>query len=447
MKYFLILCVLLFTACSTKRDMEFPSLYQSLHVKEKKISFDYEWWREYKDTTLNYLVAKALKENVSLKQGELNIKKSILSLDTNSLELMPSFSGALNSSVSRKIDKGKADFSYGGNLSLSYQLDIWGKIKKSYEAKEFVLKATQEELRALNLTIIDKIINTYFNLAYINDAQKLTEQNLQNYQKIYELTNAKYEHGKVDILEVQQAKESLLTAQNSLIQLKSQALSLKQELRDILNQKPYEKLNLSVASLQDIHALHVSLDIPFYALSLRPDLKAAELNLKAKFKEAQASEKSLYPTITLGASLSSKANEAKDIFRLNLLGGNVQINLPFLDYSRVKNSIQVSKLEYETSQLSFQESITKALNELDKLYKNHQLLQQNYDNFQERYRVQKEIMMYQKARYEFGKSSFDDFLNALNSQRNLEQSLIYQKYLILQSENKIFQALGGKIGA
>lgn len=447
MKYFLILCVLLFTACSTKRDMEFPSLYQSLHVKEKKISFDYEWWREYKDTTLNYLVAKALKENVSLKQGELNIKKSILSLDTNSLELMPSFSGALNSSVSRKIDKGKADFSYGGNLSLSYQLDIWGKIKKSYEAKEFVLKATQEELRALNLTIIDKIINTYFNLAYINDAQKLTEQNLQNYQKIYELTNAKYEHGKVDILEVQQAKESLLTAQNSLIQLKSQALSLKQELRDILNQKPYEKLNLSVASLQDIHALHVSLDIPFYALSLRPDLKAAELNLKAKFKEAQASEKSLYPTITLGASLSSKANEAKDIFRLNLLGGNVQINLPFLDYSRVKNSIQVSKLEYETSQLSFQESITKALNELDKLYKNHQLLQQNYDNYQERYRVQKEIMMYQKARYEFGKSSFDDFLNALNSQRNLEQSLIYQKYLILQSENKIFQALGGKIGA
>lgn len=447
MKYFLILCVLLFTACSTKRDMEFPSLYQSLHVKEKKISFDYEWWREYKDTTLNYLVAKALKENVSLKQGELNIKKSILSLDTNSLELMPSFSGALNSSVSRKIDKGKADFSYGGNLSSSYQLDIWGKIKKSYEAKEFVLKATQEELRALNLTIIDKIINTYFNLAYINDAQKLTEQNLQNYQKIYELTNAKYEHGKVDILEVQQAKESLLTAQNSLIQLKSQALSLKQELRDILNQKPYEKLNLSVASLQDIHALHVSLDIPFYALSLRPDLKAAELNLKAKFKEAQASEKSLYPTITLGASLSSKANEAKDIFRLNLLGGNVQINLPFLDYSRVKNSIQVSKLEYETSQLSFQESITKALNELDKLYKNHQLLQQNYDNYQERYRVQKEIMMYQKARYEFGKSSFDDFLNALNSQRNLEQSLIYQKYLILQSENKIFQALGGKIGA
>lgn len=447
MKYFLILCVLLFNACSTKRDTEFPSLYQSLHVKEKKISFDYEWWREYKDTTLNYLVAKALKENVSLKQGELNIKKSILSLDTNSLELMPSFSGALNSSVSRKIDKGKADFSYGGNLSLSYQLDIWGKIKKSYEAKEFVLKATQEELRALNLTIIDKIINTYFNLAYINDAQKLTEQNLQNYQKIYELTNAKYEHGKVDILEVQQAKESLLTAQNSLIQLKSQALSLKQELRDILNQKPYEKLNLSVASLQDIHALPVSLDIPFYALSLRPDLKAAELNLKAKFKEAQASEKSLYPTITLGASLSSKANEAKDIFRLNLLGGNVQINLPFLDYSRVKNSIQVSKLEYETSQLSFQESITKALNELDKLYKNHQLLQQNYDNYQERYRVQKEIMMYQKARYEFGKSSFDDFLNALNSQRNLEQSLIYQKYLILQSENKIFQALGGKIGA
>lgn len=447
MKYFLILCVLLFSACSTKRDMEFPSLYQSLHVKEKKISFDYEWWREYKDTTLNYLVAKALKENVSLKQGELNIKKSILSLDTNSLELMPSFSGALNSSVSRKIDKGKADFSYGGNLSLSYQLDIWGKIKKSYEAKEFVLKATQEELRALNLTIIDKIINTYFNLAYINDAQKLTEQNLQNYQKIYELTNAKYEHGKVDILEVQQAKESLLTAQNSLIQLKSQALSLKQELRDILNQKPYEKLNLSATSLQDIHALHVSLDIPFYALSLRPDLKAAELNLKAKFKEAQASEKSLYPTITLGASLSSKANEAKDIFRLNLLGGNVQINLPFLDYSRVKNSIQVSKLEYEISQLSFQESITKALNELDKLYKNHQLLQQNYDNYQERYRVQKEIMMYQKARYEFGKSSFDDFLNALNSQRNLEQSLIYQKYLILQSENKIFQALGGKIGA
>lgn len=447
MKYFLILCVLLFSACSTKRDMEFPSLYQSLHVKEKKISFDYEWWREYKDTTLNYLVAKALKENVSLKQGELNIKKSILSLDTNSLELMPSFSGALNSSVSRKIDKGKADFSYGGNLSLSYQLDIWGKIKKSYEVKEFVLKATQEELRALNLTIIDKIINTYFNLAYINDAQKLTEQNLQNYQKIYELTNAKYEHGKVDILEVQQAKEGLLTAQNSLIQLKSQALSLKQELRDILNQKPYEKLNLSVASLQDIHALHVSLDIPFYALSLRPDLKAAELNLKAKFKEAQASEKSLYPTITLGASLSSKANEAKDIFRLNLLGGNVQINLPFLDYSRVKNSIQVSKLEYETSQLSFQESITKALNELDKLYRNHQLLQQNYDNYQERYRVQKEIMMYQKARYEFGKSSFDNFLNALNSQRNLEQSLIYQKYLILQSENKIFQALGGKIGA
>lgn len=445
MKYLLMLCVLLFTACSTKRDSQFPSLNKALHVKGEKISLEHEWWREYGQKELNFLIARALKQNISLKQGALNIKKSMLNLDASSLELLPSFSGGASSSVSRKIDKGKASFSHGANFSLSYQLDIWGKIKDKYEAQEYLYKATKEELRSLKLSTINKIINLYFNLAYINDTQKLTKQNLKNYKKTYDLTHAKFEYGRADELELSQAEESLLEMENSLTKLQSQALHVKQNLRDILNLKPHEKLNLDNISLKEIKALHVSLETPFIALSKRPDLKATELRLRAAFIEEKASEKNLYPTISLGASLSSQGKAIKDVFSFNLLSGNLRVNLPFLDYKRVQNNIKVSKIEYETRKLSFEETLTKALNELDTLYKEHEFLKKNYQTQQKKQKIQTDITHYQKTRYEYGKSPFGSYLRALTAQTNSKQTLIHQKYLILQNENKIFHALGGKM--
>lgn len=449
MRYFIIFCVLLFTACSTKKNTDFPSLNQALHVKKKEQNdqalIEQKWWRDFGQKELNALIERALKNNLNVKQGKLSIEKSLLNLQSDKLSLLPRFSGNLGSNFSRKIDRGESKVSYGGNLALSYEVDILNKIQDKYEAGEQRVIASKEELKALKLTIVQKIINLYFNMAYLNDSLKLTQKSIQNYTKFHEITKAKYQFGKATLLETEQTKEALIDIKLSLAKLKSQQLSIKQELKNILNLKPHEKLPPLNATLKHIKPLHVKKDIPFFALLVRPNLKQAEANLRAKFIDDKAIKKSIYPTITLGGGISSQGKNLKDIFSFKFLSGNLQINLPFLDYNRVKNSIKASKIEYESAKLSFEQSITKALNELDTLYKEHFILETSYKSHQAQYDIQRKITQSQKDRYELGRSSLGDFLLATNKELSLKQNIKYQKYLILQSENRIFHALGGKI--
>ncbi len=228
-----------------------------------------------------------------------------------------------------------------------------------------------------------------------------------------------------------------------MISYQSQLQVAETTLRNLLNLQPQQNLEPIALDLKVLKLQEVNLNIPLSAIANRPDLKAYQYRLTSAFKNVSAMEKSWYPSITLGASLKTGGNDT-NLFDVPLTAGNISINLPFLDWNRVKWNVKLSEAAYETAKLNFQQGITTALNEINGNYQAYRLAQQSYANLNKKYQYDKTISNTYRLQYNAGVSQMKDWLAALTTEQASELSILQAKYDLLRYENAIYQSMAGR---
>ncbi len=403
-----------------------------------------EWWQVYQSSQLNALMEQALANNVDLRQAAINVNKALYQANILGANLVPSFNGSLGAKTAKNLKSGGSSNSFSSELGLSYELDLWQKLNAQADAQVWEYQATQEDLASTRLTLVNNVADAYFNIAYINEAIVLTEKSIQQYQEIARIAGAKYKYGKVSSSEPTQANQSLLSAQNSLLSLKSSRDTLEETLRNLLNLKPGEEIAANPANYRLLPAKGVNLDVPISVLANRPDLRAAEYRLQSAMRSVDAQKRSWYPSITLGASLSTSSSKARTMFDIPFLGGSAQINLPFLDWQTLKWEDKTAEANFDSARLNFEQALTTALNEVNSNYLQYQSSSQTLANQQQRYTLDQKNSRYYEARYRYGKNELKDWLEALNSEYSSAQSLLNQRYEVLKYENMIYKAMAGR---
>ncbi len=433
--------------CATTNNPD-QRLQQRLQLTQQimdRYQIDSNWWTIYGDNELNKLIELALANNIDFAQSAINVNKALYQANLIGEDLVPSFSGGASGSASKNIKQGgDSNRSVGGNLSLSYELDLWQKIADTASAKEWEYKATVQDLETARLSLINSVVDAYYQLVYLNEAIAVTEQSIKNYQQISELVSFKYQYGKVSALDPAQATQSVLSANNNLIDLKNQQKTAEQTLRNLLNLKPEDKLTINYPSLLGLALPEVDLNVPLSVLANRPDLKAAEYRLEEASLNKQATDKSWYPTVTLGAAINSSSDKVNTAFNVPFASGNVSIDLPFLQWNKVRWNIKLSEAEYESVRLSFEQSLTTALNEVDTYYYSYSRTKDTLNNTEEKYKYDQQISQYYDDRYQQGAGEISDWLNALNTETNSKISLINNRYKLIQYENMLYKAMAGR---
>ncbi|MFD1259285.1 toxin/drug exporter TdeA [Entomomonas asaccharolytica] len=433
--------------CATTNNPD-QQLQQRLQLTQQVIDryqIDTNWWTIYGDNELNKLIELALTNNIDFAQSAINVNRALYQANLIGEDLVPSFSGGTSGSASKNIKHGgDSNRNVSGNLSLSYELDLWQKIADTASAKEWEYKATVQDLETARLSLINSVVDAYYQLVYLNEAIIVTEQSIKNYQQINELVSFKYQYGKVSALDPAQATQSVLSANNNLIDLKNQQKTAEQTLRNLLNLKPEDKLTINYPSLLGLTLPEVDLNVPLSVLANRPDLKAAEYRLEEASLNKQATDKSWYPTITLGAAINSSSDKVNTAFNVPFASGNVSIDLPFLQWNKVRWNIKLSEAEYESVRLSFEQSLTTALNEVDTYYYSYSRTKDTLANTEEKYKYDQQISQYYDDRYQQGAGEISDWLNALNTETNSKISLINNRYKLIQYENMLYKAMAGR---
>ncbi len=437
----------LLAGCSNVRAPE-QNLNERLQFNQEVASryqLNDKWWTIYQDAQLNQLVQTALDNNIDLAKSAINVNKALYQANLLGADLVPSFSGKVTASTSKNVKTSEpSSRSFGGNLSLSYELDLWRKLADSADAQQWEYKASIEDLQAAKLTLINNVVDAYYHLAYLQGAIGVAEQNISYYQKIVNLTQIKHKSGKIDSHNTVQANQSLLSARNSLLDLQTQRKNTEQTLRNLLNLKPGDSLDDRYPDLLKVNLTQVDLNVPLSVLANRPDLRAAEFRLQKAFKNARASEKSWYPGISLGAALNTSSDHAKSAFNVPFTSGNVGISLPFLQWNTIKWNVKLSEAEYESTRLNFEQALTTALNEVDTYNNNYRNTRATLDNITKKYALDSKNSQYYKIRYQNGANELSDWLDALNTENTSRQSVLNNRYQIIQQENMIYKAMGGR---
>ncbi|WP_169974761.1 MULTISPECIES: TolC family protein [unclassified Campylobacter] len=438
--------VILFSGCAVKSiNEDFSDILLDENLS-KEYQLKSNWWEDYNQPYLNELVELGLKNSINLAKAAISINKALAQVGLIKSELMPKFNANLGIETSRDISKNDTfKESYNSGFSLSYEIDLFKKLSDSKDAAIWELQATKFDLEAAKLTLINSIIDRYFEILYLKESLKFYEISLQNYVQLEAIIRAKFELGKTDELSLKQVQSSILNVKNRILNLNRNLNLAEQTLRNLLSVKPEFEFKINEILLSDINFLGINLDVPLYAISNRPDLKAAISRIEESLLNVKVSEKSFYPSLTLGASISSRGDRAKDAFKFQFLGGNLAINLPFLNYSRLKNSLKISEYNFENMKLNYEEKLVAALNEVDLGYKNWQKDREIFANYEKQMQNLRYIRDMYKIKFDLGKTELKNFLEAKNNEIDMQNSLLLQRYKILQDEINVFKAMAGKI--
>ena len=403
-----------------------------------------EWWRGYNESRLNELIGLALKNNIDLAKSAIAVNKALAQAGVLQADLVPSFNANLGAETGKNIKTGGSwSESYKSGVSLSYEIDLWRKLANSADAAMWEANATKYDLEAARLALINSVADAYFEAKYQKESINLYEKTLKNYEELEAIIKAKFELGKEEELSLKQIKSSVISAKNRILNASKSLDAAEKTLRNLLNVRPEFELNLS-GNLSDIQPQGANLNVPLYVIGARPDLQAAISRIKEALLEVKVSEKSFYPSITVGAGLSGSGDSASEGLKLNFLSGNIAINLPFLNYSKLKSKLKISELEFEAMKLNYAQTLTTALNEIDAGYKNMQKDEAVLRNLNENLRNLSSISDIYKFKYDYGKTELKNYLEAQNSLLEGRISALAQKYKILQDEIGIYKATAGK---
>ena len=389
---------------------------------------DSEWWKTYHDENLNKLVAVALENNIDLKKSAITVNKALYEANLLGQNLVPEFSGSLGASVSNNMKAGQTSHNYTSELGVSYEIDLWRKLSSAASAQEWEYKATQQDMETTRLALINNVVDSYFHLVYLNQAIRVTEENIGFYTQLLQIINNKFTSGKVDALEPLTAEKSLLASRNSLMTLENNRKTVEQTLRNLLNLRPGDKLDIKTADILMTPATNVDLNVPISALGLRPDVKAAEYRIQSAFLDWESVKASVYPSVTIGSTLSTASNKSSSMFNVPFLGGTVNINLPFLQWNKIKWNIKISEADFENARLNLTSSVNTALNEVDTYYYSYEKSVSLLDNLSRRYDNDAKISVYNRMRYEAGATELKDWLDAKTSENSSMLSLLEGKY-------------------
>ena len=400
--------------------------YQNYAEITKQFNVKENWWALYNDSQLNRVVEQALVNNKDLAKASVAVNRALYNANLAGANLIPAFSGSTQSSASKNVKTGGSSaVSHQGALNVSYTLDLWQRLANTADAAEWSHKATAEDLEATKLSLINSVVTTYYQIAYLNDAISTTEETIKYYNDISSIMQRRLSQGVADSASVDQAQQAVLTARNNLINYQTQRKTAEQTLRNLLNLKPEEALNINFP-----HILNVK-NVGY------------QYRLSSAFKNAKATEKGWFPEVTLGGSLTSSGTKVGNALHNPVGTGLIGISLPFLNWNTVKWNVKISEADYETARLNYEQSITKALNDVDTNYFAYTQAQSAFANLQKTHSYNQRITKYYRDRYNAGVSELREWLAAANTEKSSQLSILNAKYNIIQAENAVYSSMAG----
>lgn len=402
-----------------------------------------EYWKKFSDEKLNAVMEEALKNNFDLKLSYVAVQKALLSADLTHTERHPTAQASLGATSKRALEyHDKWHKNSSGSFSVSYQLDLFGKLKAADEASLETYKATAYDYLSMRLTVIESTAFAYWNYAYQRELYEIGLQDLKDSDMRLELVNHKYSAGAADRLDLDDAKINHLKVLRTLDSRKAEFEKAKTALAVLLGKTP--DTDFDVASLDDSVIPVFSLEVPSMLLSRRPDLMEDEALLKKAYASSNEAKMAFFPDIKFTASAQS--GDSYSLFRflqnpVAALGGAV--TFPFVNFNKLSVEHNRSLKDIDTAELRFVSDYINAVKEVYDDLESIRYFRNNLLNYKESYELSVNNYERYRVRYASGLVSISDFLSAADTMRNAKANYLEAKLYNLRTTLSLMTALGG----
>ena len=338
--------------------------YRTDQLPQDSLSIANLSWKElFTDPILQEYIEEGLTNNMDIRIAMQQIAMAEAYVKQGKAGYLPSLNVNANAAHQKLSANGQGmgsassinQFELSGGLS--WEIDIWGKIRSIKRASEATYLQSVAAHQAVKSRLIANIAATYYQLLAVDEQIRVTEETIKTRTRSLETTIALKNAGNVTEVGVKQTEAQLYSAQAILIDLKAQSRLIENTMSILLGSNP-QVINRSTLEVQSID-IPYELGVPSQLLSNRPDVMSAEYGLMNAFEMTNVARSSFYPSLTLNASGGFQSFELDKLLNVNSLfasvvGGLVQ---PILNNRRIRTQYEVSQAQQEQALLQFKYSL------------------------------------------------------------------------------------------
>jgi NodT family efflux transporter outer membrane factor (OMF) lipoprotein len=449
---------------------------------------DVTWWRRFNDPVLTSLEERAARANLSLRTATVRLAQARAQRGIVGADQFPLLRG--NASYTRAKPSEKGVFSImshllggGGTASTasgagagtaasgtgigvvgipaanikpfnlwqygfdaSWELDLWGRVRREVESADANVEASAEAYRDLLLSVLAEVARDYIELRRIQRSLTIAQENLATAQESLTLTEQRAASGLVSDLDVAEARTQLATIQAQIPQLEQQEVETVNQLGLLLGEPP-RTLQAELTAPRPVPPIppRVPIGLPSELARRRPDIRQAEAQLHAATADIGVAVADFYPRITLSGSLGLQALQFKDLgnwaARQYALGPS--LTLPIFEGGRLKATLELREAQQQETAIAYHNTVLQAWHEVDNALTAYADEQRRNDALAKAVQSSREALSLARRRYRVGVS---DFLPVLDAQRTLlqtEQDYTNSTSTLATNLVALYKALGG----
>lgn len=407
------------------------------------------WWSTLNDAELSNLIDRAVQGNLDLREAKARVREARARRGASAADQFPSVEATASASRNRSSQAtgvGAVQTLYSAGFDASWELDLFGGKRRSVEASQADLEASEEDRSDVLVTLTAEVALNYIDVRSYQARLAVAESNRDAQQETYQITQWRYEAGLTTELDVEQAKSNLEQTRAQIPALQTGLAAAKNRIAVLLGNHP-GSLDKELSERKPIPAasIEIAVGVPAEVLRNRPDVRRVERKLAAQTARIGVAIAELYPKLSLTGSIGLEALSPGKLpsSGSRTYGLSFPISWNIFDAGRIRRNIEVQNALQEQTLAQYEAAILSALEQVENAlvaYAQEQLRRQS---------LSEAVLAAQRAvelagnRYESGLVDFQVVLDAQRSLLSVQDSLTTSEANVTSDLIRLYKALGG----
>ncbi|WP_434126506.1 efflux transporter outer membrane subunit [Klebsiella quasipneumoniae] len=451
------LCLLVLSGCTVGPDYQRPAMTVPLHYKEARhwqqatprddLSKG-SWWAVYHDPELDRMLRQVSISNQNVANYAALYRQANALVSGSQADLLPTIGYDASTTRSSSHSSGARTTSntHQAELSASWELDLWGKLRRTVEENRASAEASAAELNNVTLSAQSELAQDYFQLRIMDEKIALSQRSIAAYERYLTVINHKYQTGSESRATQAQAQMQLESARASMQDYQWQRAQLEHAIALLLGLAPAQ-FSLPVAKLNaTLPAIPSAM--PAHLLQRRPDIAEAERNVAAANAAVGVAIGGYYPDLTLSASGGVSASSLQNLLslpnRVWSLGPSLSGTL--LDFGATSSEVEQARAAYDAKVASYRQTVLEGLQEVEDYLVELNTLQGEVASQQRATAAAQTSASVTRNQYDAGMIDYLDVATTENSSLTEQQSLLSLQSTQWTASVKLIVALGGSWG-
>ena len=407
------------------------------------------WWTSFNDSLLDSLIDRAVRANLDLQQAESRLRQARAQITSTAADLYPQVTTPGSYTRSGTGNSAAHDVSlWRAGLDASWEIDVFGGVRRSVEAAKADLQAAEEDRRNVQVQIVSEVAVDYAFLRGVQRQLEIARGNLELQKRNAALVRRLFNNGNGfnSRLDVANADASVATTASSIPVLETERRQTIYAIALLLAEEPGALMGeLSVAQPIPLAPPEVPVGLPTDLLRRRPDVRRAVAQLHAATARIGVAEADLYPRFSLTGEFAYGSNKAASLLDWGNHFWSIgpAVNWTLFDAGRIRANIKIQNEAQYQALLSYRSTVLTALNDVENSIVAYAQEQEHRQALSDAVTANKQAVDLATTLYSQGQT---DFLNVLSAQQRLfssEDALAQSDSAVTTNLIALYKALGG----